>query len=205
MNKISFYWSRIRKQEKRLLGLSTAQANLLETMRGKRIALVGNARSLSEKNYGAEIDAHDLIVRINRAPMPHRGSHGTRTDWLGVAVRMKAQDKVRFENARKLWMSHKRKRLDYETAISDGFYLHPLDDFGRLKAILGAPPTTGIMLIDLLARSEAKEIDLYGFDFFGSKSLSGRREAKNVPHDFDAERQFVESFVDCDPRISLMP
>ncbi len=32
---------------------------------GKRVALVGNAASLRETSFGAEIDAHDLVVRMN--------------------------------------------------------------------------------------------------------------------------------------------
>ena len=39
-------------------------------------------------------------------------------------------------------MSHKRKRLDWETATSPGFYLHPLADYLALKDKLEAQPTT---------------------------------------------------------------
>lgn len=33
--------------------------------KGKRIALVGNSRSLLEKPWGEEIDAHDIVIRFN--------------------------------------------------------------------------------------------------------------------------------------------
>lgn len=43
-------------------------------------------------------------------------------------------------------------------------------------------------MTDLLARSTATKITLYGFDFFASLSLSGRRTSAQVPHNFQAER-----------------
>ena len=59
------------------------------------------------------------------------------------------------------------------------------------------------MMIDLLARSPAAKITLYGFDFFTSLSLSGSRTAAQVPHDFAAERAFVDALLARDPRFSL--
>ena len=48
---------------------------------------------------------------------------------------------------------------------------------------LGSAPTTGLMVIDFVAHTAAQTIELYGFDFFSSKSLSGRRDSKQVPHE----------------------
>jgi hypothetical protein len=55
----------------------------------------------------------------------------------------------------------------------------------------------------MLARSPATSVDLYGFDFFASMSLSGRRTAAQVPHDFAAERAFVEALMARDARFTL--
>jgi hypothetical protein len=88
-------------------------------------------------------------------------------------------------------------------ATQKGFALPPLDTYLRLKAQLNAPPTTGLMMIDLLAGSPATKITLYGFDFFASLSLSGRRTASQVPHNFQAERAFVSALLACDPRFCL--
>ena len=96
-------------------------------------------------------------------------------------------------------MSPKRKRLDWQTATSPGFYLHPLADYRALKDRLGAPPTTGAMMIDLIARSRMARLDLHGFDFFASQSLSGRRSAADVPHDFNAEARWVAGLQRSDP------
>ena len=73
----------------------------------------------------------------------------------------------------------------------------------RLQLAAEAGGTTGLMLIDLLARSAAQEVRLYGFDFFASLSLSGRRTADQVPHDFDAEAAWADALIHADPRLHL--
>ncbi|WP_406736016.1 glycosyltransferase family 29 protein [Thioclava sp. GXIMD4215] len=201
MTRAGFYLARLLRQEAPLAAMSVAQADLLAGLAGKSVALVGNARSLAETRHGAEIDAQDVVVRINRAPMPSVASHGTRTDWLALATRLGAQDRARIGAGRYLWMSHKRKRLDWQTATSHGFYLHPLADYADLQSRLGAQPTTGAMMIDLLLRSDLRQLTLYGFDFFASLSLSGSRSAKDVPHDFTSEADFVAGLMAQDNRL----
>lgn len=179
MTRLGFLVARTLRQEAPLAALSVPQEALLRDLAGKTVALVGNARALTAG--GAQIDAADLVIRINRAPMPSAQSHGTRTDLLALATALPLADLIRLRPGRLLWMSPKRKRLSWATARSPGFYLHPLEDIARLAAALGAPPTTGLMMIDLLSRSQAARIDLWGFDFFASLSLSGRRTAAQVP------------------------
>lgn len=203
MNRFGFLLARTLRDDAALQGLSVPQSAVLDDLADKHIALVGNARALAATRDGAQIDAADLVIRINRAPMPGADSHGTRTDWLALAVRLGQADRDRLAPDRILWMSPKRKRLDWQTAISPGFYLHPLADYRALKDRLGAPPTTGAMMIDLIARSRMARLDLYGFDFFASQSLSGRRSAADVPHDFNAEAEWVAGLQRSDPRIRL--
>ncbi|MBA4492260.1 glycosyltransferase family 29 protein [Paracoccus sp. S1E-3] len=203
MTPLRFIAARLLRDEGMLTQLSVQQAELLAPLKGKTVALVGNARALADTRQGAEIDAHDVVVRINLAPMPDPASHGTRTDWLGLATRLPRAERTRIKPARILWMSHKRKRLDYASAQSRGFYLHPLTDYAALKDSLGAQPTTGAMLIDLLLRSDLARLDLYGFDFFASQSLSGSRSAEQVPHDFSSEAAWVEGLMKTDQRLHL--
>ncbi|MFT4014485.1 MAG: glycosyltransferase family 29 protein [Paracoccus sp. (in: a-proteobacteria)] len=201
MTRLGFLLARTLRNEAALQSFSAHQSALLDDLAGKRVALVGNARALAKTDHGARIDAADLVIRINRAPMPGAASHGTRTDWLALAVRLGAGDRARLKPRRVLWMSPKRKRLDWTSAASHGFYLHPLPDYAALKARIGAPPTTGAMMIDLLARSDMAALELYGFDFFASLSLSGGRTARQVPHDFGAESKWVETLILADRRI----
>ena len=205
MTPLRFFVARTLRNEDMLATLSVPQPRLLAGLAGKRVALVGNARALAGTTYGPDIDASDLVIRINLAPMPYAETHGTRTDWLALATRLKQPDRQRIDPDRILWMSPKRKRLDWQTARSPGFYLHPLADYEALKDQLGAPPTTGAMMIDLLLRSDLTALTLYGFDFFSSQSLSGSRRADQVPHDFGSEADWVQSLASRDPRLRLMP
>jgi len=203
MTRLGFLLARTLRREAPLQALSVPQSDVLASLAGKSVAIVGNARSLSDRRDGAAIDAADVVIRINRAPMPSPDSHGRRTDILALATGITPADLARVAPGRILWMSHKRKRLAYDIAATPGFHLHPLEDWQRLRATLGAPPTTGLMLIDLAARSSAAGIALHGFDFFASLSLSGRRRADQTPHDFAAERAFAEGLLDRDPRVAL--
>lgn len=201
MNRLNFILHRTLRHEPALASLSIPQHALLDACAGQTIALIGNARSLATRSFGSQIDTADLVIRINRAPMPSPQSHGTRTDWLALATSLPSNTAL--HPNRYLWMSPKRKRLSYAIATSPGFYLHPLSDIAALHHSLHAPPTTGLMLIDLLSRSKATAIHLYGFDFFASLSLSGRRTAAQTPHSFPTEQAFVESLIARDPRFTL--
>jgi hypothetical protein len=202
VNRLGFYIARTLRQEAPLAAMGQPMRQVLAQMQG-RAALIGNAQSLGKGHFGAEIDAADTVLRINRAPMPSAESHGTRTDILCLATSLDAATLARLNPRLVLWMSHKRKRLPWSVAHHPGFALPPLEGFFRLKALLKAPPTTGLMMIDMLARSPATSVDLYGFDFFASMSLSGRRTAAQVPHDFAAERAFVEALMARDARFTL--
>jgi hypothetical protein len=202
MTRLGFLLARTLRQEAPLAALSLPMTEVLARL-GGTVALVGNARSLSDTAFGAEIDAADSVIRINRAPMPSPTSHGTRTDALALATSIDAQTLARLNPALVLWMSHKRKRLPWAVASRPGFVLPPLTSFNRLKAALGAPPTTGLMMIDLLSQSPATRVMLYGFDFFASQSLTGSRSAAQVPHDFPAERGFAMALLARDLRFSL--
>lgn len=202
--RLRFRLARALRDEAALARWSLPETAVLADLAGKRVALVGNARAMAEGRAGAEIDAHDLVIRVNRAPMPQAVSHGARTDWLALAVRMEAERLATLDPKLVLWMSHKRKRLQW-AAVARRFYLYPQADIRTLWQRLGAQPTTGVMLIDRLARSQAAAVDLYGFDFFASLSLSGRRTAEKVPHDFAAEKGFVDRLLADDRRFTLHP
>ena len=204
MTPLRFHLARALRREATLGTLSVAPSELDQALSGLRVALVGNARALAAQDHGPAIDAADLVVRINRAPMPSPASHGTRTDWLALAVRLPEADRARLAPRRILWMSPKRKRLDWRSAHSPGFYLHPLARYRALGMVLGAPPSTGIMAADLILGSPCASLTLYGFDFFASKSLSGSRGAAQVPHDFGAEAAWIRARTAGDARLTVI-
>lgn len=182
---------------------SADQSVLMAELAGKSVAIVGNARSLSDQTNGPAIDACDIVIRMHAAPLVRAQSHGAKTTWLALGMPVDQAIITARAPRRLLWMAKKRKRVRGRIAMADGFYLHPQSDWDALAAALSAPPTTGAMLIDLVARSNAEHIDLFGFDFFASLSLSGRRTAAQVPHDFAAEKRWVHQRIDADPRVVL--
>ena len=203
MDRLGFLLARTLRREKPLAALSLPEEALLARFATEHVALVGNARSLAHAAAGEAIDAADLVVRLNRAPMPSPESHGTRTDVLALATSLGAPALDRLAPRLTLWMSPKRKRLPWHVASRRGFYLHPLAEYHDLRRRLGAVPSTGLMMIDLLGKSRAASVTLYGFDFFASLSLSGSLTADRVPHDFAAEAAFVRDLLQRDPRFSL--
>jgi hypothetical protein len=200
---LSFLWAKLTGNEAALERLSLTPEALNADLQGKSVALIGNAKSLSQGQFGPQIDAADIVIRLNAAPMPSASSHGTKTDWIALSTPIPDEVLAARNPARLLWMTRKRKRLPYALATRPGFYLNRRSDVTALRARIDGPPTTGLMMIDLLSRSQAAKIDLYGFDFFSSLSLSGSRTAAQVPHDFNAERAFVEALLTRDPRFCL--
>lgn len=205
MSWLAFHWARWRRDEAALAQYGLAWPAVDALLRDKSVALVGNARALAQTSLGAAIDEHDLVMRLNAAPMPARASHGARCDLLATSIPVGASRVDALDPALVLWMTRKRKRLAYHLARRADFYLNPLADWQPLADKLGAPPSTGAMAIDLLSRSSARSITLCGFDFFQSRSLSGGRGAGEVPHDFVAEAKWATELLSRDARIALKP
>ena len=148
---LRFLWARLTGDEAALESLSLTPATLMQGLSGRSVALIGNAKSLGTTRFGPQIDAADLVIRLNAAPMPDAASHGTRTDWIALSTPI-PDDILRDRNPDcVLWMTRKRKRLPYGLATRPGFYLNRLSDVARLRAVIGGPPTTGLMMIDLLS------------------------------------------------------
>ncbi len=203
MNATFFAINRILRGDLFLQQFSASQETLMSELNGKSVAVVGNARSLSNQMHGAAIDACDIIIRMHAAPLPSAESHGSKTTWLALGMPVAQSIITDRAPKRLLWMAKKRKRVRHRLASANGFYLHPKSDWDDMAKTLGAPPTTGAMLINLAAQSNASAIHLFGFDFFASLSLSGRRTANQVPHDFAAEKEFVTTLMQNDPRVVL--
>jgi hypothetical protein len=188
-----------------LRGRTWTRARLLAALAGKRVALVGNAASLSERALGAAIDEADLVVRFNRAPIIRARSHGRRTDWIATGHQNLKPAFLRERGVSLvIWTGVHIK--DMPRAISFGDRaVHLISEAarGRLRKALGRDPSSGMMMIDLVAESAAAAIELYGFDFARSSSLSGHRDADAQPHDFAAEARYVAALMARDRRFSL--
>ena len=120
------------------------------------MAIVGNAQSIFNHKYGAEIDDHDVVIRFNRGFVSDKQAQGTRTDILILACDLTAEEVAQFNAVYVLNRSHKTKCGDvtFKNVIRQ-----------KLKQKTGAQPSSGFMAIWLCRYAKAKSIDLYGFDF----------------------------------------
>lgn len=203
MKKPLFWLAKLRGDESALAAMGASESTLLAELDGRSVALVGNARGLAEGGHGADIDAADIVVRMNAAPIPLTASHGARTDWLGTSVAIPPDIVAARDPQRLIWVTPRRKRLPYWMASDPRFALYPAARAAALARVLGTRPTTGLMLIDLVMASRAQSVTLWGFDFFATQSLSGRRTAADVPHDFAAEAAHVTALMARDPRLRM--
>lgn len=167
---------------------------------------MGNARSLGETGQGRAIDGCDLVIRLNAAPGAAPLSHGTRTDWLAASSRLPAGRLRDLHPQRMFWMSPRHRVLamaSYGWRLPLCFF--PAGWWRALAARLGSRPSTGVMTIDMLLHVGGfAELQLFGFDFFRSGSLSSRGIAAPPPHDFARERVHVARLMAEDPRIRLV-
>lgn len=185
-------------------GKCVTQDSLDNLLAGKTVAVVGNARSLNMSDFGREIDEHDIVIRFNRVPIVSRRSHGYRTSWVATGVPI-GQDRMSSLGATHvLWLSRYRRKMPAETASVDNLYLHPIKKIDALAERSSVVrPTTGLVAIDLLSSSPARQISLYGFDFYQSQSSSSHQTIETAPHQFDREMAFVKSLVARDHRFVI--
>lgn len=166
------------------------------------IALVGNGPV--GRRAASTIDGHDVVVRINRAPLC--GAAGTRTDILAmlppVQLTSIAEHSLPINpralgGARELWFLAEETPAEAEAAerLALGrpvrWFGPALADMARRRLRPHQPtgkltPSTGLILIfALLALMPEADIVLFGFTHEGSKR-----------HLWSGERRLVEDLID---------
>jgi len=176
---------------------------------GKSVAVIGNAMYLFEKEYGKEIDSHDVVVRLNKAAMLYdrmdaEKSHGKRTDiWMfwNTTEYKKYFPKV---NVKKMHMGH-QSRNPSNLGLVDHFY--PNDLYKKLKKEAGkhSNPTTGLMALDYITSCNPKSVSIYGFDWKETPTWTDPKRIKDpkCPHDYDTEREYCKNTFLSQPNIFL--
>ncbi len=176
------------------------EAEIFDRLQGKSVALIGNARALMQTRLGSDIDAHDIVIRINHAPGLGTDAAGHKLDWLATAERPRIKG---IETV--LWIGRKVRKIPYDLMTSGRLYVYGAAYRNGLSEGLGARASTGIMTVELLLRSPAASIALYGFDFYASQSLSGDHTIENTPHNYHAEKDWIAAKVAQEPRLKIVP
>jgi hypothetical protein len=169
--------------------------SVVQSRRGRVLAIVGNARSFAHTRYGEEIDACDAVIRMNAAPQHAATSHGTKTTWLAMSITVERQrvsalrpEMVFHMTPKKRWRALAHMLSGHKVAF------YPTAEWERLSTVLGGKrPSTGMMCIDLAVRHGTgfDEVRIYGFDFDASGSLSDEAKRNDAPHDFALEQRVV--------------
>ena len=160
---------------------------------GQSVAVVGNAKSLLTTTFGSDIDAHDIIIRLNKGFVTQPSAQGTRTDMVGLTPELSEDETIaRFEPSYFLMLIPKMRhyRLFGKDAVRNTLFYnfrYWLAD----RNLIGRRPSSGFMAISWMVRlSLAKSITLYGFDF-GATPTYYNPEGYKTPHNYDREREIV--------------
>lgn len=178
--------------------------------KGKSIALVGNSSNILRKNRGQEIDAHDIVIRMNHSVTvidKHHKDIGKRTDIYDCEVGPTHLVLNLTKNANAKYVTRLIRWGDPKTDAKEklimkansNLYLGDPSEHRKLKQSFFADkvkPSTGAALFNFLLQFiEFKSIDLYGFDFF-----TGAANSRNKMNEFqsynykDHSAQFESAF-----------
>lgn len=161
----------------------------------KKISVVGKGVSAMDSDYGKEIDAADLVVRVNH--LPKEGEYSSLGQKTGV-VFYAGHLAQRFGGSNphlgsgsslNVLLSHYRGSYNprngtYET-LEDQF-CHLIESISYRRATTGL---RALLLVSLLANDSAT-VALYGFDFY---SDDPNKAALN--HELNYERWFTSDFL----------
>jgi hypothetical protein len=132
-------------------------------VRGKRVAIVGRAGSILGRGQGKEIDAADVVVRVNwilPVPGDQVADVGSRTDLLYTCVNCEEARRVADEHGVP-WVRVKSKR---RSKVTDRYFPNPE----------GLRCTTGFLAVADVADAGARLVHVYGFDLFRSGHVQER-------------------------------
>jgi len=169
---------------------------------GKRVALVGNAQSIFGKNHGAEIDAHDVVMRFNYGEIKSPRDQGSRTDVYGLSdARIDwPYIETNFHPRTAIWLTPKPLSENLSQPHAIPLFRTP-ETVAEELAVKTAPgrPSSGLIASSLVfQKCGAAAVDLYGFDFFETRTFyHGIRwrfwRKRRMPHVGASERQVIES------------
>lgn len=160
---------------------------------GRSVAVVGNAKSLLDTDFGPLIDAHDVVIRLNKGFVVDATAQGSRTDLVGITPELTEDETAsRFTPQAFVMLTPKMRHYAFKRAENIRrtiFYAwrYWLAD----RTLIGRRPSSGYMMISYLLRLDrAVSITLYGFDF-GATQTYYNPDGYRTPHDYAAERAII--------------
>lgn len=154
-------------------------------IKGKRVAIVGNAESIFSKNNGEKIDSFDVVIRFNKGFITIPKSQGTKTNILIMACELTEKERESY-NAK--FYINRMKRFENPTPLH--FLNTDIITIG--KEITNARVSSGFIAINLCAEAQAKSIDLFGFDWEATPTFYNPKDYKTL-HNYSDEKELVFS------------
>jgi hypothetical protein len=172
---------------------SRSNARMRAELAGQSVAVVGNAKSLFATDFGAQIDRHDIIIRLNKGFVQAPAAQGTRTDMVGLTPELsEGEVSAHFAPRHMLMLIPKMRHyriFGRENVQNTLFY--PFRWWLADRNLIGRRPSSGFMAISWLVRlGVAREIVLYGFDF-GQTPTYYNPVGYKTPHNFAREGQII--------------
>ena len=160
---------------------------------GKSIAVVGNAQSLFDAEFGTEIDAHDIVIRLNKGFVKSPLAQGHRTDFWGLTPELsEAEMQDQFDPKVILFLIPKLRHLRiYRPQNVAKLLFYARRYWLQDRNLIGRRPSSGFMAISYLLRLDAaKSITLYGFDFGATGTYYNPNDYK-TPHNYAREAKII--------------
>lgn len=171
----------------------------------KTVAIIGNAQSIFDYRFGANIDSHDIVIRINNGYVKTPESQGSKTTIISSAFNKVSEEEIEanFSPERVIWTGAKSTILYNNRYIGEKVFLVPFYIWKKVKKQISLKktviPTSGITTINLVCNYlEPAKVDIYGFDFLKSDTINEKKTVRHIAvktHDFDREAQFVMDLV----------
>ena len=156
-----------------------------EQIRGKRVAIVGNAKSIFDKRNGKEIDSHEFVIRFNKGFIIKEESQGRKTNLLLLACELSKEE---LESYKADYICNRSMHYNNPTPFTIKNEQRAL-----MKLRLGSQPSTGFMAIHICLNYGAESIDLYGFDFEKTPTFYNPIGYK-TQHDYNKEEDIVRDY-----------
>lgn len=162
-------------------------------LKDKTVAIIGNAKSALNKNYGRTIDSHDIVVRMNRSPLIY-GSYEF-YDAIGSKFDIWAVWRFReYENLQKFvprdtiqmsyWQDNAYRNINY---YQENSHLDLMQRSG-----IGSP-STGLMVLDWVRSQKPKLVNIYGFDWKATPTWTDT-DLNDQYHNFAKEREYCQNY-----------
>lgn len=153
--------------------------------KNKKVAVVGNARSLFKENFGEQIDKHDIVARFNRG-LPTKKQQGTKFTVLVITNFNLIKD-----------LSIPSSVITINTNDIDKSYLLNLKEKLNLTK-KSQKPSTGLLFLEYLLDKKPSKISLFGFDWkktetYYHEEYYKQKETSWPNHNFKNEELYIKN------------